>query len=920
MKFKAFILCVLLSVFVVSPFFCSYKAESSGRIVRVACFSDGDYFTLESDGNVKSYGTEYLNRIAEYTGMDFQFIDCGTWANSMQMLKDRKVDLLGTFQATEERREIYDICNFSYGTTCAAIAALPGRYIYKDYEAIANAKIGCEVNYVRKSEFLDHFKSIGIDPQIVWFNTYDDMKKALEDGSIDMASVNTHVLKTDWDIVDKYYYSPFYFATWKGNTELLRSIDEAIVNIGIYDPDFQNSLTKEYFPDFVSNPFSKEEYDYLAENNKIKVSMNGNFAPFSYVDDSGNMQGIFVDMCNLMGSEYGVEFEYSNCSGIVKPETNYFYISYEDTNSDQTITNTFFECQYCLYTKVGRHIKLSSDAEYTIAISDHLGNVDEYLKNKYPNCKIEISGSPLDCLKSVTSGKADMAFMDSYTANYEITSVDINDIKSIPTTSVTMKVGVKINDSGDKMVMSILNTLIGFVDDNQKSSIIIDNTLKAVPDITLDYIIRNNLGSFVLVIIILSAAVIIFFIWLSRYRMLSKQKEVLAESNEKLEKASTAKSDFLSRMSHDMRTPMNAIIGMTDLALEQPGNSKQTQDYLEKIDYSGKFLLGLINDILDMSKIENNAIVLSFRPYSAEEFRENIDMLIRPLCDQKNIEFQFKLEVDSVSVIKTDKLRFNQIFFNLLSNAVKFTPEGGKIEFIIYNIARQDGFVTDRFIVRDNGRGMSNEFMEHLFEPFTQEKPVVAKESTGTGLGLAIVSNLVKIMGGKVSVKSELGKGTEFMVDLTAEICETENKPDLHKDGNIEILGGKRALLCEDNEINTEIAKTMLERVGMQVECAVNGKEGVQMFSDSKDGYYNIILMDVMMPVMDGIDAVKEIRAADREYARSIPIIAMTANAFDEDVKKSKDAGMNAHIAKPVNRDAFYKTLTEVLYENKTKK
>ena len=394
------------------------------------------------------------------------------------------------------------------------------------------------------------------------------------------------------------------------------------------------------------------------------------------------------------------------------------------------------------------------------------------------------------------------------------------------------------------------------------------------------------------------------------YNEINRKNEQLEIVAKKAESAAQAKSEFLSRMSHDIRTPMNAIIGLTHLA-EEEENLQKVKEYLCNIDTSSDFLLGLINDILDMSKIENGELTLKEDSYTKEEFRNAINTVIKPLMDKKDIRFIFRLAANA-ECIRVDRLRYNQIFFNLLSNAAKFTPKGGTVEFTTEELPPLDGKKGIRFHIKDNGIGMSKEFLPHLYNPFSQERAKGGEDVKGTGLGLPIVKSLVDIMGGNISVTSEIGKGTEFIVELYVPEAEPAEKIPV-SDAMGENLKGARILLVEDNDINIYVAQLILEKAGCVVEIAKDGKEAVEHFEASEKNYYDAILMDVRMPVMNGIEATKTIRALDREDAATVPIIAMTADAFDEERKKTIEAGMNYHLSKPIEPKVLYQVLLEYM-------
>lgn len=392
-----------------------------------------------------------------------------------------------------------------------------------------------------------------------------------------------------------------------------------------------------------------------------------------------------------------------------------------------------------------------------------------------------------------------------------------------------------------------------------------------------------------------------------------KKQEQLERALEAAEQANGAKSEFLAHMSHDIRTPMNAIIGMTSIAKKECQDEK-ILEYLDKIENSGTFLLGLINDILDISKIESGNFQLKPGLVTREEFDSAIDTNIRPLMEKKNIHFRYEMRCGT-QCIYADSVRFNQIFFNILSNAVKYTPEGGEVVFFSETLRRDANVEWVRFCTRDTGVGMRQEFLEHVFEPFVQEPDrALPQQWQGTGLGLSIVKKLVEMMEGEIRIYSALGKGTEVVVDLPLTIGVPEGKrEEPAKEDRMQDLKGKRVLLAEDNEINTFVARRILEHQGILVDHAENGKEAVKAVRESPEGYYDAIIMDIRMPVMNGLEATTAIRKLARRDADSIPIIAMTANAYDEDMRKSIDAGMNAHLAKPIEPPVLYSTLLKYI-------
>lgn len=399
-----------------------------------------------------------------------------------------------------------------------------------------------------------------------------------------------------------------------------------------------------------------------------------------------------------------------------------------------------------------------------------------------------------------------------------------------------------------------------------------------------------------------------------------KQAEDLRKAVSEAERANEAKSQFLSRMSHDMRTPLNGIIGMSYLTqnLDIP---EEARNNLKKIDTSSKFLLSLINDLLDMAKAESGKITLHPEPYSVTNFLTYIDAVIRPLCEEKSQ----KLVIDALPLAGVvplmDELRVNQIFFNLFSNAVKYTPENGTITYWLRERRTPEGRLAMEIRLSDTGIGMSKEFQTHLFEPFAQEHRTDYSEMRGTGLGLVIVKRLVDLMKGTIRAESVLGQGTTFILNFTFDVAKEKAKTTASEkkttDLDYSLLEGKHILVCEDHPLNQEIIKKLLENKSLIVEIAENGEIGIQEFQRSRLNYYDEILMDIHMPIMNGYEATRRIRSLSRTDAKKIPIIALTADAYDSDVKACLDAGMNSHLAKPLDPAKLYETILSYLPKQK---
>ena len=401
--------------------------------------------------------------------------------------------------------------------------------------------------------------------------------------------------------------------------------------------------------------------------------------------------------------------------------------------------------------------------------------------------------------------------------------------------------------------------------------------------------------------IVLIAAVIFALYLFMKRRIALERLEKSEQVAEAMQSASQAKTDFLSNMSHDIRTPINGIMGMTTIALGSLDDRDKVEDCLHKIDGSSHHLLSLVNDVLDMSRIERGKTEITCGPEDIRTIFDNCCSVIRGQLMGRDLAFVTKIEGEHMYVL-ADALHLRQVLINILGNAIKFTKDGGRIEFACYETECAENKVTYQFVVADNGIGMKDEFLEHIFEPFSQEEGRGRTAYQGTGLGMSITKQLVDLMGGSIEVKSAVGEGSTFTVTLTFDVNTNASVEEVSASciAGTANIQGVRVLLVEDNELNSEIAVELLEDVGAHVDTAEDGCVALEKFAASEPGAYDAVLMDIMMPRMNGLEAARAIRALDRPDAANVPIIAMTANAFDDDVRATREAGMNAHLSKPI--------------------
>ncbi|MGN0483796.1 MAG: transporter substrate-binding domain-containing protein [Lachnospiraceae bacterium] len=917
---KIFALLLAVCLCFLSPCSLVTATERNEQNIKVALLNFPNYLEEDANGNISGYAYDYLMDIAEYTGYTYDFERMNV-AQAEKAVQEGKVDII-VGERREKEKEAY--CDFSelpmgQDTTVICVRPEDNTYAFNDYKAFQNKKIAVLKGSGRQKSMEKIFQKNDVKVQFVEVRTDKEQKQALEKKTVDAILMSSIRCGEKYKVVVRADYESLYFMLNRKKQGLKEQFDKAQKQIHIENPYYEYDLNQQHYGHMGKKvAFTAEEKEYINKVEKLTVAVDPDWAPMSYYEKkSGKYKGIIIDFFDRISQDTGIQFQYVADEGPKKNKRDMrtgkidllSCVIYQDQSShayEIKKTNPYYSDSLTAVT----NSQISDYRDTACKVAAKKGSpLYLWKENRSPYKNLTLYTSYEDCVEKVNAGEQDVAFVPNYSSSYLTGHLFYQKLKeyTVPDSDYDYCVGVP--DNQDKRLVSILNKSIANLSQETRNDIVQRNIQNMSNPYSKKDFVYENAQYILLGIVLLLLVVIVFAMRISSVRKKANQR--LTDAIHQAETANAAKSDFLSRMSHDIRTPMNAIIGMTSIAIDEVENPESMKDCLTKINSSSQFLLGLVNDILDMSKIESQALELHPVPYEYKEFIETLRTMFQVMCEKKEIHFLVQ-EAEVPVPFLVDKVRFNQIFFNILSNAVKFTPKGGTVEFSTYDVKRNGDRISCSFSVTDTGIGMSPEFLKHLYEPFSQESVAETAEIQGTGLGLPIAKNLVELMGGTIDVSSATGKGTRVKIQMEMPVAhQPVAKKEPIKEEAEELLKGKQVLLTEDQPLNTEIAKRLLEKKGIIVTCAVNGKEAVETFAASKENQFALILMDIRMPVMNGLDAAKEIRALERKDAKNVPIIALSANAFDEDTVKSREVGMNAHLSKPIQPKLLFETLEE---------
>ena len=1063
-----FLVCAIMVMFAFLPAIA--YADTETKTVRVGYYENEVFQEGAREGAVKTgYAYEYYCKLSEYTGWRYEYV-YGVFSDLYQMLLDGEIDLLAGLAWREDRAELIGYPDVVMGNESYYLVKHDtDENITAESDTLNECTIGV-LDSAMVGVLNQYLDDHHVNAEVVTYSDYTQLFSAFDNHQVDVLAAESDGAygRDHSEVLGIFGASDYYLCVNINRPDLLAELNTAQTLLAVEEPNYLNSLRAKYYSVSVTaRAFSQSEREWMNSHTSLNVGYLDNYLPYCDTNDQGEvdtlgMKDITVNYCGYNSYDDMIQGISTGQIDVAFPVGGGLYYSEENgIYQSNAVSSSPAELVY--------KGEFNEDTTKHFAVNENNRMQYYFVKSNYPDAEITFYPSSEDCLNAVLSGKAGCATLNGLRANDILRNRQYDDLSLYQTSYNDARCfGIEIGDEG---LLKLLNRGVNILGSDYAQNISYRYTGGLYSYDFID-VLRENTALFGVIILAIIALVVFLLVRgikhskkeirekeAARLELEEKNKE-LAESQKALsdalavaEHANHAKTTFLNNMSHDIRTPMNAIVGFTALAASHIDNKEQVQDYLGKISVSSQHLLSLINDVLDMSRIESGRVTIEETDVHLPDVIHDLRTIIQSNIASKQLELFIDTQDVMHEDIITDKLRLNQILLNILSNAIKFTPAGGTISFrVIEKPSPVDNLANFEFRIKDNGIGMSEEFQKTVFEAFTREKTSTVSGIQGTGLGMAITKNIVDMMGGVITVHSTEGKGSEFIVELPCKISTVPIKneplpelkglralvadddtntclsvcsmlreigmrpdwtnygkeavirakealnqadefrvyiidwlmPDLNGIETVrrirKVIGdntpiiiltaydwadisdeakeagvtafcskplfmselrnvlaqpfmaaedtrsenknepaempdftGKRVLLAEDNEMNQMIAEAILTESGFIVEIACDGIEAVEKMKTAPAGYYDIILMDIQMPKMDGYEAAKQIRALDDKKKANTPIVAVTANAFEEDRQTALEAGMNGHLAKPYDIPAIIETLTELL-------
>ena len=902
--------------------------------VRVGYDVSGIYLTRESEGGYRGMNLEYLYEIAKHTHWHYTFVPYKSWAQAVADLEADKLDILPTMLKSKERENTLLFSDRSMGTIYVTVIVPKGdkNLPYGDIQALQGKRIGVRRNTVDSENFRIWAKDNKLTYTEIPYDGQGDLLLALDAGQINAAAMSYVGRARAYRPIAEFAPQDMYFAMPKDRRDLYVALNTALTKISLMNPVFFNNISKRYMGMGASVQliFSDNERLYVKSAPPIKVAIVRHNLPFSEEGQDGTFKGALPELFARISAISGLKFEY-----VPVASQNEALQAVEDKKADivsRLADNIFFAEEHGL--RLTTHYadaslvklqKFNKKEIKTIALQEPA--LQEILK--LDSVKDNGVGLPVkyvivpNAFDALEKDKVDAVYCDSAVATYFIRTHRAAEYELAQVNLDSYNLSLGIRKDLNSNLANVLDKCIRNIGCDKMGGIIAKHSTAHNRSLLSVLDELSSVTLFNIIAILALAAVALAFLSFKFWRQRDVEKRLAEERlrsqafQSKMTTAqeiSAAKEDFFSLISHDMRTPLNGIVGFTNLA-QTATSLPVIQEYLQKIKISSNILMDLINDTLQLSKLERGKLLSVWDTVDTLEFFHKTLTPVSVMAQKKNVNLLLNVDALEHCRIKVDRLNNQNIFLNLLTNAIKFTPAEGSVIMTVTSQPVKEGKLPVRILIQDTGIGMKPEFLSKAFEPFSQEQRNPDTDQQGTGLGLTIVKKQVEKMGGTIALSSKENFGTTVSVALTYEYMgPATNQPRAETQGPIGDIGrlaGKKILLCEDNNLNTEIVVKLLEKKGLIVVDTINGQEGVNAFAQSEIGEYAAIIMDLRMPVMDGYAATEAIRAMNRADAKTIPILALSADAYEEDVAKCLDIGMNDHLAKPITPKTLYDALAK---------
>ena len=889
--------------------------EKENKTVRVGYFPYANFQEGGYGEHKQGAGYEYLQKISYITGWKYEYV-YGSFKECLDMLADGEIDILGSVSYTPERAESIDFSTYAEGTERYWI------YTREDHTNLTNSDPkqmnGCRIGVADGSyqkELLEKWlDSNQIQAEVVVCKGYDEMIEKLDADELDALVIPALSVNSDFIAITNIGASDCYFGVSKSRPDLLKELNSALEEINNTETDYSSKLYARYEGKAVINyALNKEEKQWLdAHENTIRVGYLKDNLPFCG-EENGKLTGILGTVLDTVQEKYKITIKAVPCStGVEMNETlqsgkidiagPIIQDFYTQEQFQVVLTDEIFDITPVVIYKGNEY----SSSLTTIAATETSLYSELMVSLLFPDAEIKLYDTQEECLEAVANGKVGATVIPSSKINL-LNESSLTRSLSFAEMAKRQELAM-FTTRENRRAATIINKAIEQSSNILNGVVLAQNSVSekkmTLQDVLAEY---AGVGIVVSLVIIFVLLLLVYSLSVSR----KKQMEALKEA-QNANAANIAKTTFLNHMSHDIRTPMNAIIGFTDIAMKRKPD-KEVENCLKKIRQSSEYLMTLINDVLDISRIESGKLEYKPVPVDLGDMVNTVLSIARGYAENRDLIFTVSTEKLKNPYVMADELRIREVLLNIISNAVKFTKDGGTISFVAENCPGNDEHhLIVRYRISDTGIGMSEEFQTRIFDEFSQENSGARTSYKGTGLGMAIAKKYVDLMGGKIEVSSRQGIGSTFTVEiplLIAEHVRTEKEEKLRKDMD---LHGLHVLLAEDNDLNAELAVDLLEEKGMIVTRTADGKSALAQFCNTAPGTFDLILMDIMMPEMNGYETTKAIRnLPDRPDGKEIPIIAMTANAFTEDVQAALNAGMDDHVAKPVDMSILISVITK---------